>query len=137
MRTAVCAGPFTMIWRIDERAFAGCSSLQEIFIPKEIVEIGDEAFKDCTQLKTLTIEATLQEAYRSVGKEAFAGCISLTEVEIPEGLPWVGEGAFRNCTGLQTAYISRGIMSVHKTAFEGCTNPEKIIETEVSHSIFY
>lgn len=137
MRTAVCAGPFTMIWRIDERAFAGCSSLQEIFIPKEIVEIGDEAFKDCTQLKTLTIEATLQEAYRSVGKEAFAGCISLTEVEIPEGLPWVGEGAFRNCTGLQTTYISRGIMSVHKTAFEGCTNPEKIIETEVSHSIFY
>lgn len=127
----------TSLWRIDECAFAGCSSLQEIFIPKEIVEIGAEAFKDCTQLKTLTIEATLQEAYRSVGKEAFMGCVSLTEVEIPEGLPWVGEGAFRNCTGLRTAYISRGIISVHKTAFEGCTNLEKIIETEVSHSIFY
>jgi len=122
---------------IDGCAFTGCSALREIFIPKGVEKIGESAFEDCTQLEKLTIEETFQEAYRTIEKEAFAGCIRLTEVEIPEGMPWVGAGAFRDCTGLRTVYISRGIMSVHKTAFEGCTNLEKIIETEVSHSIFY
>jgi hypothetical protein len=58
--------------------------------------IGDEAFKDNTQIKTITLPSTIT----SIGDSAFYGCTSLTDINIPSGLTNVGDQAFNNCQTL-------------------------------------
>ncbi len=40
---------------IGHRAFNGCKSLQEIFIPDSVTSIGDDAFNDCNSLQEIKI----------------------------------------------------------------------------------
>lgn len=47
---------FTSVKRIDESAFANCSSLTTIIIPCSVTRICDKAFSGCTSLRTVIIE---------------------------------------------------------------------------------
>lgn len=46
---------------------------------KEVTEIGDSAFMDCTTLESITIWVDLT----TIGDSAFEGCTSLTKISIP------------------------------------------------------
>ena len=59
---------------IGEGAFAGCSSLTSITIPKSVTSIGNYAFADCKDL----INITIPKSVTSIGEGAFSGCSSLS-----------------------------------------------------------
>lgn len=64
--------------RIDYRAFAGCTGLQEVKLPDSVQRLGNGAFADCTSLKKLTIGAGLSDP----GIGTFAGCTVLETITI-------------------------------------------------------
>lgn len=61
--------------------------------PIKIIAIGDNAFKDCQGLFSITLPNTLE----TIGENAFSGCINLKEISFPQSLVLVKAGAFSGC----------------------------------------
>ena len=61
-----------------------------------VEEIGDSAFKSCSNLSSVTIPSGVT----SIGTSAFQTCSGLTSVTIPSGVTSIGASAFRNCISL-------------------------------------
>lgn len=74
-------------YRINDRMFYGCKSLQSIRIPDSITAIGNEAFSQCTSLA----EASLSEV-QHVGKCAFYNT-QISEVDMQNHLTRLEECA--------------------------------------------
>ena len=58
----------------------------------KIIRIGDNAFKDCKNLKQITIPDSISE----IGKNAFNGCTELEKLIIPDSVFEIGENAFKD-----------------------------------------
>jgi hypothetical protein len=67
--------------RIEDSAFAGCTSLESVTMPASVDSIGLGAFARCTGLASVTIPASVA----SIGDYAFALCSSLTSVTFGTG----------------------------------------------------
>ena len=87
-------------------------------IPMGVTEIGPEAFRGCTNLKSMTIHKGL----KSIGDRAFCECRNLTGVTIPKGVISIGERAFENCRSLTSVAISEGVTGIGFRAFSGCSS---------------
>ena len=68
----------------------------------KVTTIGDEAFRYCRSLTSVTIP----DSVTTIGHYAFYGCSSLTSVTIGNGVTRSGEGAFYDCGSLTSVYIS-------------------------------
>ena len=65
-------------------------------ITYKVIAIGDNAFCDCSGLRSVTIP----ESVTTIGNSAFSGCFGLTSVTIPKGVTTIGDYAFRKCAKL-------------------------------------
>jgi hypothetical protein len=108
---------FTGINSIPADAFAGCTSLTAIRLPKQVTALDARAFQGCTALKTVTAF----NALRSVGEEAFDGCTKLVDSQLPESITNLGARAFRGCTSMTTLELPSLLASLGDEAFAGCT----------------
>ena len=68
----------------------------------DVLKIGDQAFSQNTNLKTVT----LPDSLKTIGKKAFASCSSLTSVNVPAAVETIGTDAFASCSGLQEFQVS-------------------------------
>ena len=66
---------------IADRAFAGCTQVESITLPKSVLSVGWFAFSGCTRLARVT----LPESVTSIGYEAFAYCDKNLTVCAPSG----------------------------------------------------
>ncbi len=80
----------------------GCDdkNIQSLIIPDVInefpvIEIGDEAFKDFSQLENVVLTNNLQK----IGAKAFYGCGSLLSLTVRDGVA-IKEEAFKECANL-------------------------------------
>ena len=103
---------------IGEEAFRGCESLTSVTIPESVTSIEKGAFRWCTRLRSVTIP----ESVASIGEEAFCSCTSLRSVTIPESVTSIEKGAFRWCTSLTSVTIPESVTSIGKSAFEECSS---------------
>jgi hypothetical protein len=81
---------------IIEKAFVGFIAVRSVTIPNSVIEIGKEAFRDCTSLESVAIP----DSVTSIGNFAFQGCTNLTSITIPSSVASIGAYAFRGCTSL-------------------------------------
>ncbi len=65
--------------------------------------VDDETFV-INQLRSLTLPRNLRE----IGKDAFQGCYYLKTIKLPQTITKIGEGAFDGCSSLVAIYISLG-----------------------------
>ena len=75
---------------IGEYAFAGCTSLESIYLDGDIRIIGESAFMDQHTSKHLVLPQSLTKIERC----AFCLCEDLEEIIFPESLTTVCDGAF-------------------------------------------
>lgn len=71
--------------------------LISIDIPSKCEKICENAFSNCTKLKTITLSNTLTE----IGNYAFNNCESLTSFTIPDTIIKLGEGIFAGCKNIK------------------------------------
>ena len=103
---------------IGDDAFKGCTSLTSVTIPDSVTSIGESAFVDCRSLTSVTIP----DSVTSIGDDAFNYCEFLTSVTIPDSVTSIGEGAFEDCTSLTSVTIPDSVTSIGYNAFRYCTS---------------
>ena len=76
-----------------------CSALETIVVPSEVVELGAEAFCQCTRLKTLMFPEKCMLAH--IGRECFS-LSGLRSISLPRMVREIDCGAFSNCRYLKS-----------------------------------
>ena len=72
------------------------------YITYNVTSIEGFAFKDCTELTSVTIPNSVT----TIGTNAFSGCSNLTSITIPSSVTNINSQAFFNCNKLTSVYIT-------------------------------
>ena len=112
---------------IGDGAFEDRTDLRTVMIPDSVTEIGSCAFNNCTNLSNVTLSQNL----KYMEGRAFGSCEKITKIEIPKSLEWCGStlydyGPFGDCTGLKTVIFENGTTKILGHLFEKCTGLEEI-----------
>ena len=86
---------------IHDNAFADCTSLTELVLPKSVMRIGAGAFSNCSALESFVIPPQVITIY----KDCFNGCSSLSRIRIPASVTTIEIGAFDGCTALDLVHF--------------------------------
>ena len=102
---------------VGSRAFEGCTSLSEINEDNKLINIEENAFKDCSNLTSIDIPICEQ-----IGQNAFEGCTELTSVNINNENGYIlGSNVFNGCSKLSDVNFNK-CTSMGDSAFENCTS---------------
>ena len=93
----------------------------DVVIPDGVVEIGRRVFLD----KSVTC-VTMPESVTNIGIEAFRGCTQLKTVYWSAGLRKIEENAFREC-GLNEVILPESVVTIRGGAFRSCQYLTKVI----------
>ena len=102
---------------IGDEAFKGCESVVSISLPESLERIGLSAFKGCKSLAAIDIPQNVSE----IGGSAFESCESLESVIIPNGVTVIESGTFYLCSNLKSVTIPVSVKSIEFNAFRGCS----------------
>ena len=103
---------------IGEEAFKECRELNSVTIPDYVSEIRDHAFSGCENLASLILPKKLE----TVGEGAFEGCKALTSIDLPDNVMTIGGSAFRGCSSLESVSIPYGVKFEGGYVFADCTS---------------
>lgn len=105
-----------IVTSIGDNAFRACTRLTSITIPSSVTSIGDYAFVYCRGVKSINIPNSVV----SIGDYAFRECTGLTSITIPGSVTSIGNSAFMYCHGLTSVTIRSGVTSIGDDAFAMC-----------------
>ncbi len=105
---------------IADSAFYHCSQLKTVTIPATVKVIGKMAFSGCTQLTAVKYEGDVSSLV-TVGDLAFAYCKSLAAITLPNTLTTLGMGAFLECEALTTINIPAAVRGDGGVVVSGIT----------------
>lgn len=108
---------------IGDEAFMDCSSLKSVVIPDSVTSIGDDAFDGCSSLTSVTIPSSV----KIIKFSAFSYCYALTSVTIPNSVTSIGSAAFYNCDHLESVTIPSSVIDIGNNAFSGCSMLTSVI----------
>lgn len=123
---------------IGKMTFRDNKKLHQVVMPYTLLEIGDESFEGCVELKRVTLTERLerigQAAFKHsglrtvmfpstvyyVGADAFAGCGELDNIKIPKNIDRIADGMFEACPNLKRIELAEGITEIGDRAFRDC-----------------
>ena len=103
-------------------AFYRCYSLQNVYLPNSVTNIGPGCFEDCTGLT----KAHLGKGINMLQCNTFAGCTNLTNVKLPDNLISIAVKEFENCDQLKELTFPPSFQTMTENCFAG-THLDKII----------
>lgn len=115
-----CVVPDT-VQIIKEKAFSGCSSVDEIILPEGLEEIEQNAFSGCG-FETLTIP----DSVTKIGQGAFTNCDNLERVTIGDGLEVIEPMLFAYCDNLETVNVGKNVKTIGCEAFIQCISLREV-----------
>ena len=91
--------------------------IKSVFIPNTVKTIGEDAFRNCKNLETVTFEenSTLTE----IGVHAFQTCDSLVNITLPSSLRTIKQKAFSYLVSLHYMYVPSTVTTMEDGAFDG------------------
>ena len=119
---------------IANDAFRECKNLKNIDL-SNCINIRYNVFQNCTSLETVTTGSNLNK----IDAQAFANDTLLKNIDLSNCIE-IGNSAFYNCTSLQTINLSNCI-NIGICAFQNCTSINNVIGcnniTDIKRSGFY
>ncbi|MBE6826396.1 MAG: leucine-rich repeat domain-containing protein [Ruminococcus sp.] len=126
-------------------SFAGCSALTYAEIPDAITTIGDSAFAGCTKLEAVVLPKNLKEIARDSGNP-FAGCPlksmktrdnqdSEFDIDFPDGFTTLCDLALAGASGFTSVHFPSTTASIGASAFGGVSTLTKIVIDKPENSI--
>ena len=104
---------------IGTSGFKGATSLKELLLPDTITSIGQGAFYNCSNLKS--ISPFVSPLVTSIGKEAFFGCAALASPFTFGGdktkTYTTGSAIFSRCKSIPSATFLRGVTALNANDF--------------------
>ena len=97
------------------------TTLTEIEIPASVQKIGDHAFADCSNLKTVTFKEQATSKLTTIDTSAFEGCSLMTLSKLPDGVTTINASAFKDCKKISLTDLPTGLITIGNAAFENCT----------------
>lgn len=131
------------LMRIGDRAFRNCSNLNKLNIEAADIKIGNSAFSGCLKLKEFS------SSISELGHNAFADS-GIVNISLSDSLDYIGNGAFRNCKALKYLEIPCNVQGIGLDIIKGsgvCTvyinkgaiidNVQSLFNDSVKHIIGY
>ena len=98
---------------VGDNAFKNNSNLETLVIPSSVKTIGDRAFFNCSNLRSVKFSSGLTE----IKTYAFDFCTSLTSISLPDTTKTLGTGAFFGCTKLAYVTLNTGLETIGQLVF--------------------
>lgn len=106
---------------IDDNAFLYSRVAEVEFAGSGLLEVGESAFENCTDLSVIVLPDTVT----TIGVDAFKNT-ALTEIDIPDSVISIGSGAFANNASLGYVKLSVSLAEIGEGAFAGNAKLYKI-----------
>lgn len=103
-------------------AFRDCEQLKNISLGDGINKISAAAFYNCSALETID----LPNSVKAIGSHAFCGCNALKQISVPNGVTMIPNNAFERCYVLKTVDIPESVQIIGYRAFASCTSLESV-----------
>ena len=121
----------SLVKYIGNNAFEGVANFTEMQIIGDgagggITYIGDNAFKDCTNLQKINFGSD----FRFLGTKAFYNCSALSEIDFGMATESIGDGCFADCTLLSNVSLPNSLTKLGTGAFMNCRN---LVDTIPDH----
>lgn len=104
----------TLLTKIEDRVFEGCSELDEVILPSSAEEIGEYAFSGAS-LRNIDFASEVTK----IGNFAFRNNRRLVSATLPESLTEVGSYLFENCPRLISLSMPGGVTNVGEKIVNG------------------
>lgn len=98
-------------------------SFEECVLPESITTIGEGAFENCKNLKSITIPSKVER----IENKTFSKCTSLENVNLSQNIYWIGDQAFSFCSKLQGLEFPDKIYTIGMHAFYNCASLDKVV----------
>ena len=113
------------ITEIPENAFSNCTSLKTVKLPSTVTKIADDAFADCKKLEE--IQGLSNCKISEIGKDTFAGCYNLKTFDISSAtITSLPDTICSNMYALTSIHLPKTLTSIGTSALEGCKKLEEI-----------
>ena len=107
---------------IDSEAFKDCTDLTSVTIGNNVTSLEWRLFMNCEGLTSVTIPSSVT----NISSDVFQNCTSLESVTIPNSVTSLGGGAFSGCIKLSTVTLSDKLETIEGSLFSGCERLESI-----------
>lgn len=124
---------------IGFEAFRDCTQITSVSIPSGVTSIGNSAFYNCPGLTTVSISPAVTGL--QIGTYSFYNCLSLNSISLPFGVTTIGANAFYFCKGMASVSIPTSVTSIGPGAFYSCTGLTSVVIpssiTTIAGGVFY
>lgn len=114
---------------IGQAAFAS-TPLLDIEFPASIEIIRADAFRDCSNLKSVRFNGN---KLTEIGDRAFSWCRALSSFSMPSSVKTLGKEAFDDCVSLKSIDLSPALTVIPDCAFQMCPIQYLNIPPSVTH----
>lgn len=104
---------------LPEGVFKDKLSLETVILPKDLIRIENEAFAGCSSMNI----SELPDGIEYIGSGAFADCERITISKLPESLKYLGDWAFRLCASIRSISFGPELETM-EAAFHWCEGIE-------------
>ncbi len=112
---------------ICDGAFKDCAEIRSVTMSDRVTYIGRSVFENCGKLSQIKLSRRL----KSINEYAFSGC-ALREIDIPESVIAIKKGAFNHCPFLERVKLPEGLMKLGGGAFSHCIS---LLEIEIPPTV--
>lgn len=126
------------VTEIAAGAFEDNKKLTEVYLPNNLISLGDGVFYNCKNLQIVHTPNKLN----SIGACCFKNCINLVSLYMPDGFNKIGKAAFRLCKKIDNIVIPNSvtelpISNISCGLFDGCESLSNIKLSENIETISY
>lgn len=118
---------------VGEHAFDNCTNIKTVTFSSSVKTISRYAFRSCDNLK----DVNMHEGVLSIEYDAFSSCSSITNIVLPDSVTSIGRYSFKGCQYMETIQLSKNLLSIGSEAFYGCGRLQSITIPATVTSVGY